>query len=512
MSVPYYLKVSRASDLKDKKERKIFRALEMLPGAFSWLTLILIFVLSWLKPFWVSVFIIFFVVYCLLRVVYFSFHLHACYRQMKKNEKIDWLEKLNKLPGGNWQHIWHLVILPMYQEPLGVVRPCFQALAKTDWPKDKMIVVLTCEETGGNEARQVAENIGKEFGDTFFKLLVTFHPRGLAGEIAGKGSNDSWGSKEAKEKLIDPLNIPYENIIVSSFDVDTCVFPKYFSCLAYRYLTVESPLRTSFQPVALYVNNIWQAPFISRIFSFSVTFWEMMCQERPEKLLTFSSHSMSFKALVDVGFRQTNIVSDDSRIFWQCFLKYDGDYKVVSLYYPLSMDANVAPSFFQTMKNVYRQQRRWAYGMEDIPYFLFAFLKNKKIALRKKLYWFFILFEMHWSWATTSFIVLLLGWLPIILGGEGFRQSLLSYNLPTFTRNILIIGMIGLVASAYFSILLLPPRPPIYGKTKYLFFALEWILLPIIMIFFTALPSLDAQTRWLTGKYMGFWHTTKIRK
>jgi hypothetical protein len=72
--------------------------------------------------------------------------------------------------------------------------------------------------------------------------------------------------------------------------------------------------------------------------------------------------------------------------------------------------------------------------------------------------------------------------------------------------------MLGLLGSAYSSIMLLPPRPPVCGRSKYLFFVLEWFLLPMIMIFFTALPALDAQIRWMFGKYMGFWATEKIRK
>ncbi len=237
-----------------------------------------------------------------------------------------------------------------------------------------------------------------------------------------------------------------------------------------------------------------------------------MCQERPEKLLTFSSHSMPFKALVDVDFRQTNVVSDDSRIFWQCFFKYDGDYRVQPLYYPISMDANCAPSFLRTMKNVYLQQRRWAYGAGDIPFFLFGFLKNKKIPFSKKFSLGFTLLETHWSWATVPILIFLLGWLPLILGNVEFGQSLLAYNLSRFVSRILTVGMLGLIGSIYFSILLLPPRPPEYGKKKYLFLALEWFLLPVIMIFFTSIPALEAQTRWMLGKYLGFWPTPKMRK
>jgi len=220
---------------------------------------------------------------------------------------------------------------------------------------------------------------------------------------------------------------------------------------------------------------------------------------------------MSFKTIVDIDFRQANVVSDDSRIFWQCFFQYQGNYRVQPLYYPISMDANAAPTFLKTMKNVYLQQRRWAYGVGDVPYFLFGFLKNKIIPLSKKLYFGFYLLESHWSWATNSVLLLILGWLPLILGGRAFGQSLLAYNLPNFVSRILTLGMIGIIGSIYFSILLLPPRPPKYGKKKYLFFALEWFLLPIIMIFFTSLPALEAQTRWMLGKYLGFWPTPKFR-
>jgi len=512
MSLPYYLKVGRASDLKDPKERKIFRALEILPGALSWLTLATVVLLSWLKPTWVAIFIISFIIYSLIRNVYFSFHLSACYKQMRKNEEINWIKELEALPAARWRDIYHLIIIPRYKEPLEILRSSFKSLLESDYPKDRMIIVLSCEEGAGQEAKDAIKAIEREFKSKFFKLLITYHPDNLPGELAGKGSNDAWGSRKAKELIIDLLKIPYENIIVSSFDADTCVFPKYFSCLTYHFLTTPKPLRSSFQPIPFYINNIWHAPPISRIFAFSASFWQMTCQERWEKLITFSSHSMSFQALVDVEFRQTNVVQDDSHIFWQCFLKYNGDYKVVPLYYPISMDANVASNFFQTMKNVYKQQRRWAYGMGEIPYYLFAFWKNKKITLSKKFFWGGVVLEGNWSWATNSIMVFLLGWLPLVIGGEFFSKTLLSHNLPILTSRLLTLTMIGLVVLAYFTVVLLPPRLPDCGKKKYLFFVSEWFLLPIIMIFFTALPALDAQTRWMTGRYLGFWPTPKIRK
>lgn len=510
----YYLKIGKASDLKDKKERRVYRFFEMLPGLISLFVLFLAVFMSVKFPVWIAFFIIIYDVYWLFRTVYFYFHLKYGYDQMRKNEKEDWITKLESLEIKNglniksWKEIYHLIIFPTYKEPIEIIRETFNHLLKTDYPKDKMIIVFACEEADRENAQVIASNIKKEYGDKFFRFLITWHPKDLEGEIRGHGSNDAWAGKRAKE-LIDELDIPYENIIVSSLDIDSWVYPKYFSCLAYHYLTVEKPLRTSYQPIPLYLNNIWDVPSISRVFSFSSTFWHTMNQERPKSLVTFSSHSMSFSALNEIGFKQTNVVSDDSRIFWQCFFYYNGDYRVEPLYYPISMDANCDKKLTITLKNIYKQQKRWAYGVGEIPYFLFASIKNKKINLKKKMLMGFELIEGHISWATSSILIFLLGWLPLYVGGDAFSQTLLSYNLPKVTSRILTITMLGLIVSVYMSTLLLPKKE---NRKKNIFMFLEWILIPFIMIFFSSMPALDAQMHWLRGKYMGFWVTPKVRK
>lgn len=504
-----YLTAARAADLDTASGRLLYRAFEMIPGILAWGTFALAFLASWFLPAFAAFFILSFVLYWFLRMLYFAFHLRAGYKKTRIHEKTDWLKKLKDLPG--WKDIYHLVVVPTYGEPVEVLRETFGGLRNSDYPKEKMIVVLALEECASEEGRQKAQTIEREFQKDFFRFLTTVHPSGLPGEIAGKGSNETWASKRAKEEIIDPLGIPYERIIISSLDADTVVFPRYFSCLAYHYLTSSDPLHYSYQPVPLFINNIWSSSIPSRLFAFSTTYWFLMNQERPEKLSTFSSHSMSFKTLVEVGYRQVNYPVDDSRIFWQCVLHYDGNYSVQPLYYPVSMDANAAPTFLETVRNIYKQQRRWAYGAADIPYFLYGFLKNKKIPLKKKISLSFDRIEAYWSWATASPLVFLLGWLPLILGSEAFSQTLLSYSLPRLTSWILTVMMLGLFWSALLSVLFLPPRPINYGKWHALWFVLQWIFLPPIMIFFS-IPALDAQTRLLLGKYMGFWSTPKFRK
>lgn len=294
---------------------------------------------------------------------------------------MNWARRLENL---RWESIWQLVILPIYKEDYEVVKGSFEALKKSAWPKERMIVVLAAEERAGEDAKNVVGRIQEEYGSAFGDFLVTWHPEGQEGEIPGKGSNISWAARIVREQIIDAKSIPYENILVSSFDIDTQVYSQYFLCLTYHFLTAENPHRSSYQPVPVYNNNIWSSPALSRVVATSGTFWQMMQQERPERLVTFSSHSMSFKILVEVGFWQKNIVSEDSRIFWNGLLHYNGDYHVIPLSYPVSMDANIGRTFFQTIKQVYKQQRRWSWGVENFPYMLFGFLKNKRITPRKK--------------------------------------------------------------------------------------------------------------------------------
>ncbi|MBI3601719.1 MAG: hypothetical protein HY209_02335, partial [Candidatus Omnitrophica bacterium] len=41
--------------------------------------------------------------------------------------------------------------------------------------------------------------------------------------------------------------------------------------------------------------------------------------------------------------------------------------------------------------------------------------------------------------------------------------------------------------------------------------ALEWLMIPLILVFLGTLPALDAQTRLMFGRYLEFWVSDKGR-
>lgn len=489
--------------------RNKHRIYEIIPGASVWATFLLGISFSFIKPLWVIYFIIAYDLFWLFRVINFLMHLIISWAKYRTAIKRDWMEDLKKLP--DWEKYYHLVFLPTYKEDEKVIGATFENFVRGSYPLKKIIVVLAGEERDRENFLRVAEIIKKKYNKYFFKFLITVHPKDLPDEIPGKGSNTTYAAKQAK-KLIDDLKIPYEKVIVSNFDVDTLIHRHYFACLAYNYLTVADPTRTSYQPIALYSNNIWDVSAPVRVAAFGTTFWLMMELARPERLITFSSHSMSFKALVDVGFWHRDIVSEDSRIFFQGLLHYHGDYKVVPIHLPVSMDTVTGDNYWESLKALYKQQRRWAWGVEHFPYLISNLLTDKLTPLRKRLLYLWRAWEGMFTWATAPILIFILGRLPLYVMNEQAKQEVISQAAPFTLEWIMALSMVGILASAVVSLLLLPPRPRKRRRFTWLIMFLQWALLPFTFVLFGSFPAVDAQTRLMIGKYLGFNVTAKKRE
>jgi hypothetical protein len=489
-------------------DRQKYRILEIIPGALVWVTLIGLVVLAFTKTLWAIYFIIIFDVYWLTRIIFMLIHLIFAWRKYKKELTKNWLKKLEEEKSGEWEDIYQLIVLPTYTEPYEVLRDTFKVLTKIKYPANRFIIALGGEERDKENFLSHAEKLKAEFGDKFYKLLITVHPSGIPGDLPGKGSNAYYIGKNAQE-FLDKEGIKYERVIVSNFDVDTWPHEHYFSYLTYTFLNHPNRLQSSYQPVAVYNNNIWESPAVIRIVHNSTTFWLLTDLMRPERLFTFSSHSMSFKALVDVGFWQRDIVTEDSRICLQGVVKYDGNYDVVPMYVPVSMNTAYEGSFWGSLKNQYKQIRRWAYGVENFPYLMWNMRKNKNIKLSKKLKYLFVQLEGTYSWATAPLVIFIMGWLPLFIANDQVKETVLAQNAPIALQYLMTISMVGLLFSAILSVLFLPPRPRKHGIYKYLIMFFQWILFPYCMIVFGSVPAIDAQTRLMLGKYMGFNVTKK---
>lgn len=237
----------------------------------------------------------------------------------------------------------------------------------------------------------------------------------------------------------------------------------------------------------------------------------MVEASRPWRLVNFSTHAYSLKMLREMNYWAVDVVNEDSRQFWRAYFAFDGDHKAVPIYIPVHMDAVFADDLWTTLKNQYLQKRRWAYGIEHFPYIVTESIKHKEIPFWDKYTKVWRMFEGAISWSTASFYLMVVGWLPLVLS-PNFRHTVLAINMPIVTRIIFPLTWIGIMVSVYVSLNFLPPRPRNIKKTTYLVMLAEWVILPITAVIFGSIPALEAQTRLMLGKYMGFWVTPKTTK
>lgn len=549
-------------------ERLVQRTLEMIPGTLTWGTLTGMVLLSFFAPVAAAAFIIVFDTYWIYRAIYISIFSLQAQWNIAEGKRIDWKERYEEsihpaeyveklrariaslrteikashglaewrkrrglrqairrtkhilreterlIPNAklimDWREVVHVVLLPTAGEPVEIIEPAIESLARSTFPLDQMIVLLATEEREDPATRlPKVETLRAKFGHLFKDFLVTTHIV-AAGEMKCKASNATFAAKELM-KYLDAKGIDYRRVVFSNFDCDSVIHPEYFSALTYHYATNPNRLRRAYQPLPMYHNNLWDTNALVRIVVTGSSFWHLYQSTRRE-MVTFSSHSEPFDTLVKVGFWPVNMISEDSVIYWKCLAYFHGDYEVQPIHLPVSLDAVLAPTYWKTIVNQYKQKRRWAYGIENFPVTMRALWPDRIIRTRTKLRIMFEMLEGHYSWATTSFLLSFLGWLPLFLGGETFKESVLAHNLPFFTRTLMTLGMAGLLVSIPMSLLTLPPRPKRYHWSRTLLMFFQWFLVPIVA-FLSAIPAIDSQTRILTKRYFGeFWVTEKIRK
>jgi hypothetical protein len=257
---------------------------------------------------------------------------------------------------------------------------------------------------------------------------------------------------------------------------------------------------------------MWESPAAVRVAAFGTTFWLMTEMPRPDRLFTFSSHSMSFRALVDAGFWQKDIVTEDSRIFLQCFFRYDGDYSVTPLYMPISMDTVASGGYAKSLVDLYCQQRRWAWGVEHFPYMVEQFHEHPAIPFLKKVRYLRNFLEGMYSWATAPLLILILGRLPLIVAPFSAKAVPLFQNAPHLLDALMKFAMAGLLLSALFMLFLLPPRKGEVRRRRWIVMFAQWLLTPVTLIVFGSFPALDAQTRLALGIPLEFNVTKKARR
>lgn len=515
---------------KDRKGH--YRFFEILPGALSWTLLLTPLILSFINVTVAVFFILFYLLVFFVRGLGYSIRAVAGHQHMKKHMKLNWQGLMADIDAGEaagksiarprWHHknlsllgtreidirpreLFHAVIIATVNESREVLEPTIQSVLASDYDPQKVILVLAYEGRAGKEAEDRVQELLALYGDKFKHAMAVKHPSNLPNEIIGKGGNITYAGRRlhayVKKEKIDPTRV-----LVTTLDADNRPHTQYLAALSYLYCVVPKPLRASYQPLAMYTNNIWDAPTLMRVIATGNNLFYIVGTQRPHLSRNFSAHAQPLQSLIDTDFWSTRTVVEDGHQFWRSYFRYDGDYRVYPFSIPIYQDAVLADGYIKTIKAQFIQLRRWTYGASDVAYIAHkGFWRPNKAPKLDVLAKLFRTLEGHVTWATGTLLVYFAAFVPPLF----HPQNLAANELPLIVSRVQRIGIAGLLIMVYVCLVTLPPRPARYKRHRSVFMLTQWVLLPVTSVAFGSLAAFNSQTRLMFKRYLSRFDVTE---
>lgn len=518
------------------KRTKAYRFFEMVPALLSYGALILLIVLSLVSPLLAAVYLMLIIVTLLVKAVGIAYHTIGGRNALEKSKKIDWRERLEDFntPVQSYElqlkasskafgmsthidnlrlaaadpaafpkpnDVYNLVIIAAYNEGYEILEPTIQSLLATTYDKNHLIIALAYEDRGGPDMEKTAFRLQKKFASKFVDFVLVKHPRDLPNEVVGKGGNITFAGK-LMQKWLDDKGIEYKNVLVTTLDSDNRPHATYFDYATYEFIVHEDRKHLAFQPISLFLNNIWDVPAPMRVVATGNSFWNIISSMRPHSLRNFASHSQPMEALVEMDFWSTRTIVEDGHQYWRSYFYFNGNYEVIPLFVPIYQDAVLDTTYVKTLKAQFIQLRRWAYGASDVPYVATRiFSRNRNVPLLAGLSRLLTLIDGHLTLAVVSILVAVGGWVPLFINTQAYHD-VVAHQLPDVISIIQRIALIGLFITVFLSLKMLPKRPERYKRHRNLGMILQWFLMPVTAIGYSATAALYSQTRLLFGRYL----------
>lgn len=525
------------------KRKPLYRFFEMVPAILSYGAIALLIILSIINPFYASIYLMLIIITALVKAVGIAWHTIRGHRQLEGAQRVDWRNRLEDLENptealdrykshhqttfGYDQHIKNLqklssrpndyprpsqlhqaVIIAAYNESIDIIEPTLQSIAATSYNNEQLIVILAYEERGGKAIEETARTLEKKFKHTFGLFEIVKHPSDLPGEVRGKGGNITFAGHYLKS-LCDKQHITYSDVIVTTLDSDNRPHRTYFDYVAYEYIIHEERKYLSYQPIALFLNNIWDVPAPMRVVATGNSFWNIISSMRPHTLRNFASHSQPLDALVEMNFWSTRTIVEDGHQYWRSYFHFRGHYSAVPIFVPIYQDAVLAGTYVRTLKAQFIQLRRWAYGASDVPYVATRVLTKDRVVP----FWagfgrLMRLIDGHVTLAVVAILVAVGGWVPLLVNNEAARD-IAAHQLPEVVSGVQRVALLGLFITIFLAFKILPPRPERYKRRRSIWMVLQWFLMPVVTIIYGSASSLTSQTLLLLGRYLDKFDVTE---
>ena len=518
------------------KRTKMYRFFEMVPAIISYGAFALLIILSIVSPLLAAIYLMAVIIVLLVRAAGIVYHTIVGHRRLVKTQEIDWAHRLGELedPAASYekhQHgdhrgygmlahvdnlrliaadpaafpkpseLFNAVIIAAYNESYDVIEPTIYSLQHSSYDLSKLVIFFAYEERGGADIEATAKRLEKKFAGVFKAFIIVKHPRDLPNEVVGKGGNITHAGKFAQQWFEDQ-KIEFKNVLMTTLDSDNRPHRGYFDYATYEFIVNEDRKHLAFQPIALFLNNIWDVPAPMRVLATGNTFWNIISSMRPHLLRNFASHSQPMEALVEMGFWSTRTVVEDGHQFWRSYFYFNGNYSVHPLYIPIYQDAVLDNTYPRTFKAQFIQLRRWMYGASDVPYAAsHIFTKKRTVPFWPGFVWFMRGLDGYVTAASVSIIVAVGGWVPLLINSGAYRD-VVAHQLPDTISLFQRVALIGIIVMVFLSFKLLPPRPERYRRTRTIGMLLQWLIMPLTAIGFLSFAALNAQARLAFGRYL----------
>jgi hypothetical protein len=514
-----------------------YRLFEMLPAITTYIFILLPIVLSLINVLWAAVFIVGFIISFFVKAIGMAYRTIQGYAQLSKASKINWHERLLDLEDpekalqkystalikkewslsrhiSNLQQIaadrakcplpsntYNVVIVAEYLESREVLEPTLEVLFSSNYDLSHLILVIAYEERSPEQNIQMSIELAKRYNERCYLAVAVGHPNNLPGEVKGKGGNITYAALQL-QKILEERSIDPTNVLVTTLDADNRPHTQYLASAMYEYIVDPQREHRAYQPIALYLNNIWDAPAPMRVLATGNSFWTIINSTRPHMLRNFASHSQGMASLIKTNFWSTRTIVEDGHQYWRSYFTFSGAYEVTPIYLPIYQDAVLADTYWKTIKAQFFQLRRWAYGASDIAYVAWmGFRKDRTVPFMPFLARFLRLLDSHVSWASAPIIITFGAWTPLIVNSEANR-SIIAHDLPLIASQLQFVAMFGLFITIFLAFKMLPPRPARYKRRRNIFMLLQWLMMPVVSICYGSAAALTSQTRLLLGKYL----------
>jgi len=347
-----------------------------------------------------------------------------------------------------------------------------------------------------------ADQLVARFKDSFLRILVTFHPVGIPGEARGKGPNVSWGVEHSM-KMLTEYNT--EDILVTVCDADTHFLNDYFTCLSYTFAIVPDRKNVLYGiPISFYGNALdVPAPVRVTDMVWTITVTQQLSTGRHVRF-PCSCYSLSMYLANRVGFwdKGPEAIGEDCHMFLKCLFKTNGEARIETIYIPAGC-YNVSDSTWAgAVKARYYQMFRHLWGTCDLAYTLQQSFLRKEMSIWPKLWAIYEMFKVRVLPATLTWAVVVF---PNIM-----KAVFPIYNEEPYFSVLAAIDMVQIlclgpyfVTAIYYELLhrqivnqAISRGAALPSQTRtWKHFLCDWIVFPLISLFFFSICSLHVQTK-----------------